>query len=169
MRQVFSSPRLENIDRVEALLSEIGVETYVSNRDKLRRDRMRNFSYTARSDSSNWPAVWVTRAEDLPRARTLLREAGVMGSTRPDVATQYQLRPRNEHEAPRAASHVRRVLLVLVAISAIYFFGFKAMQAPQRQTVLPPRAQPPAVVEPAVQEPVEPTIYVIDGNGGGAP
>jgi hypothetical protein len=167
MRQVFSSPRLENIDRVEALLSEIGVETYVSNRDKLRRDRVRNFSYTARSDSSTWPAVWVKQAEDLPRARALLREAGVMGSTRPDVATQYQLRPRVEHEAPRAASHVRRVLLVLVAISALYFFGFKAMQAPQRQTVLPAKPQPPVAAETLPVEPVEPTIYVIDGSDDG--
>jgi len=162
MRQVFSSPRLENIDRVEALLKEIGIDTYVSNRDKLRRDRMRSFSYTARSDASSWPAVWVKQAEDLPRARELLRDAGLMGSTRPDVANQYELRPRIDHEAPRAANHLRRVLLVLVALSTLYFFGFKALQAPQRQTVLPAR---PAAVAPAPQEAVEPSepeIIVID-------
>ena len=168
MRKVFSSPRLENVDRVEALLAEIGIETYITNRDKLRRDRMRSFSYTARSDSSSWPAVWVKQAEDLPRARELLRDAGLMGSTRPDVANQYQLRPRTDHEAPRSASHVRRVLLVLVVLSTIYFFGFRAMQAPQRQTVLPQRAAPVAPAAAPVEENVEPTIYVIDGNDDSA-
>jgi hypothetical protein len=163
MRQVFSSPRIENVDRVEALLHEAGIETHVSNRDKLRRDRLRSFSYSARPDSSSWPAVWIQQAEDLPRARELLRDAGVMGSTRPDVATEYQLRPRSEFEAPRTASHVRRVLLVLVAISALYFFAFKFLQSPSMQTPLPARA--PIPVAPAADAnaaPEEPTIYVLD-------
>ncbi len=163
MRQVFSSPRIENVDRVEAMLHEAGIQTHVSNRDKLRRDRLRSFSYSARSDSSSWPAVWISEAEDLPRARELLRDAGLMGSTRPDVATQYQLRPRSEYDTPRTASHVRRVLLVLVAISAIYFFAFRMLQSPSMQHPLAP--PPPAPVVPAADaaaEPVEPTIYVLD-------
>lgn len=163
MRQIFSSPRLENVDRVEALLHDVGIETYVSNRDKLRRDRLRSFSYSARSDASTWPAIWVKEAQDLPRARELLRDAGLMGSTRPNVANEYELRPRSDYEGPRTASYVRRVLLVLVALSTIYFFGFKALQAPQRQTILAPA---PAVAPAAtpITESVEPTIYVIDGS-----
>lgn len=160
MRQVFSSPRIENVDRVEALLHEAGIETHVSNRDKLRRDRLRSFSYSARPDSSSWPAVWIQQAEDLPRARELLRDAGVMGSTRPNIATEYKLRPRSEYDAPRRASQVRRVLLVVVAISAIFFFTFTYLLSPSMQTPLPARA--PLPVAPAAAEPEEPTIYVLD-------
>jgi hypothetical protein len=116
MRQVFSSPRIENVDRVEALLHEAGIGTHVSNRDKLRRDRLRSFSYSARPDSSSWPAVWIQQAEDLPRARELLREAGVMGSTRPDVASEYQLRPRSEYEAPRPAGSGRHLGAVFLRV-----------------------------------------------------
>ncbi len=165
MRQVFSSPRIENVDRVEAMLHEAGIHTHVSNRDKLRRDRMRSFSYSERSDSSSWPAIWITNAEDLPRARTMLREAGLMGSTRPDVATQYQLRPRTELDAPRAASHARRVLLVLVVLSTIYFFVFKVMQSPSMQTPLPARA-PARIAAPAAtnNETAEPEIVVLDAS-----
>lgn len=165
MRQVFSSPRIENVDRVEAMLHEAGIHTHVSNRDKLRRDRMRSFSYSERSDSSSWPAIWITNAEDLPRARAMLREAGLMGSTRPDVATQYQLRPRTELYAPRAASHMRRVLLVLVVLSTIYFFVFKAMQSPSMQTPLPARAPVPiAAPAAAANEAAEPEIVVLDAS-----
>ena len=160
MRQVFSSPRVENVDRVEAMLNEAGIATHVSNRDKLKRNRMRSFSYTARSDASTWPAIWISNAEDLPRAREMLREAGLMGSTRPDVATQYELRPRADHEAPRTASHVRRVLLVLVVLSTIYFFAFKALQSPSMQT---PLAPPPAPAQPAEPPPpAEPEIVILD-------
>jgi hypothetical protein len=163
MRQVFSSPRVENVDRVEAMLNEAGIETHVSNRDKLRRDRMRSFSYSAPPDSSTWPGIWIIKAEDLPRAREMLREAGLMGSTRPDVATQYQLRPRTDFEAARSTNHLRRVLLVMVAISAIFFFGFKVLQMPSMQTQLPARAPDPVAAPlPADAEPEEPTIYVLD-------
>jgi hypothetical protein len=160
MRQVFSSPRVENVDRVEAMLNEAGIATHVSNRDKLKRNRLRSFSYTARSDSSTWPAIWISNAEDLPRAREMLREAGLMGSTRPDVATQYELRPRVDHEAPRTASNVRRVLLVLVVLSTIYFFAFKALQSPSMQT---PLAPPPAPAQPTEPPPpAEPEIVILD-------
>lgn len=162
MRQVFSSPRLENVDRVEAMLHAAGIETHVSNRDKLRRDRLRSFSYTARSDSSSWPAVWVSQAEDLPRAREMLRDAGLMGSTRPGVATEYQLRPRGDYAAPRAATHVRRVLLVLVAICSLYFIGFRMLQSPSMQTVLAPPPPPPPPTAAQIEADAEPEIFVLD-------
>ena len=163
MRQVFSSPRLENVDRVEAMMHEAGIDTYVSNRDKLRRDRMRSFSYTAPSAASTWPAVWIKQAEDLPRAREMLRDAGLMGSTRPDVATRYQLTPRMHSSAPRTASHIRRVLLALLAISAVFFFAFRMLQSPSLQTPMPARA-PASIAAPALtaEAPEEFTIVVLD-------
>lgn len=162
MRQVFSSPRIENVDRVEEMMHEAGIQTYVSNRDKLRRDRLRSFSYSAKSNRAAWPAVWITLAEDLPKAREMLRDAGLMGSTRPNVATEYELRPRDESSAPRRASHVRRVLLVLAVISALYLFAFKALQAPSMQTPRAPMLPKPAPTEPVNTLPEEPTIFILD-------
>jgi len=121
MRQVFSSPRLENVDGVEAFLHQHDIATHVSNRDKLRRDRFRRPSYSQPASERNWPAVWVLHAEDLPRARQLLRDAGLMGSTRPDVAPGYNLAPRRETETQPTAARVRRVLLALVLFSTGYF------------------------------------------------
>lgn len=163
MRQVFSSPRIENVDRVEAMMHEAGIDTYVSNRDKLRRDRMRSFSYTAPPAASSWPAVWIKQAEDLPRAREMLRDAGLMGSTRPDVATRYQLSPRMQSNAPRTASHIRRVMLVLLAVSAIFFFAFRMLQSPAMQTPIPARAPAPIAVPVATPAtPEDFTIIVLD-------
>src|SRR3546814_19451449 len=42
----------------------------------LKGQRRSTFSYaqSARADTSQWPAVWIVRAEDQPRASALLRE-----------------------------------------------------------------------------------------------
>lgn len=128
MRQVFSSPRIENVDRVEAMLHENGIETYATNRDKLRRDRLRRFSYSRGADETAWPAIWIKHAEDLPQARQLLRDAGLMGSTRPDIATQYMLRAPVQERTQPASTRLRRALLILVLISAIYMFWNLSIQ-----------------------------------------
>lgn len=147
MRQVFSSPRIENVDGVEEFLHQHGIATHVSNRDKLRRDRLRRPSYSRPASANTWPAVWVLNAEDLPRARQLLREAGLMGSTRPELASSYQLAPRSEPEALPTAARVRRVLLILLLLSTTYYlwtgpFGQRPTHkaAPLQNTV--PAARP---------------------------
>jgi len=82
MRQVFSSPRIENVERVVALLNEAGIETRVTNRRAYAGHDFRGPSYSAKQDQSGWPAVWVVKAEDQPRARALLRDIGIAPATR---------------------------------------------------------------------------------------
>lgn len=147
MRQVFSSPRIENIDRVEAMLHENGIETYVTNRDKLRRDRLRRFSYSKAADEAAWPAIWIKQAEDLPQARELLRNAGLMGSTRPDIATQYQLRAPIQERRQPATTRLRRILLILVLVSAIYMLWSLNIQNQASDT---PAEENSNVVLPAI-------------------
>ena len=82
MRQIYSSARVENVERVVALLAEAGIETSVTNRRAYAGHDYKGPSYTARPDPSTWPQVWVVKAEDQPRARALLREIGVEPATR---------------------------------------------------------------------------------------
>jgi len=82
MRQIYTSPRVENVERIVALLGESGIETRVTNhRSWAGRDYKRS-SYSARTDSSDWPQVWIVKAEDQPKARALLREAGIAPAVR---------------------------------------------------------------------------------------
>ena len=77
MRQVFSSPRLENVERVAAMLREAGIEVQILNGRSYKGNRRSSFSY--REDAGGpKPAVWVTRSDEQPRARELLREAGLL-------------------------------------------------------------------------------------------
>lgn len=79
MRQVFSSPRLENVERVAQLLRDAGIEVQILNGRSYKGNRRGAFSY--REDVGGpRPAVWVTRSDEQPRARELLREAGLLQS-----------------------------------------------------------------------------------------
>jgi hypothetical protein len=82
MRQIFSSPRLENVEAVEQLLEQAGIQTKVSDRATWNRATKRDFSYTDRSPGGRWPAVWVVQAEDYPKARQILRDIGLIDSPR---------------------------------------------------------------------------------------
>lgn len=123
MRQVFSSPRLENVEGVARLLNEQGIETHISQSRSYRGNRRATFSYaeSGHADSSEWPAVWIVRAEDQPRARTLLREAGLLTATsKPSYLPQVEIDPSRRANQPLSAAWVLRLrLLVLAAIAGL--------------------------------------------------
>ena len=83
MRQVFTSPRLANVEAVAALLEDAGIATKISNGRSYRGKFDRGISYREGGGDTQ-AAVWVLRSEDQPRAREMLREAGLLDSTRPD-------------------------------------------------------------------------------------
>lgn len=82
MRQVFSSPRLENVERVAQLLGEAGIQTRITHGRSYRGGRRGDFSYRDDARRGPLPAVWVVRSEDQPAARRILRDAGLLDSTR---------------------------------------------------------------------------------------
>ena len=100
MRQVFSSPRLENVERVAQLLRDDGIAVKVTQRRAYKGGLRGNFSYRDDTRTEPMPAVWVVRSEDQPRARAMLRELGLLDSTRSD--TGYRL-PAFRSEEPAAA------------------------------------------------------------------
>lgn len=161
MRQVYASPRSENVDRVVALLNEAGITTRVVNRDKLNRGRFQKFSYREPGDSRDWPAVQVLSAEDMPKARELLRAAGLMGSTRPDIEP-----PAPRWEAPgngpdHMARRMRRAAMIGV-LCALILLAYAYQTAPSRTGPLTNPAQPRAATQPAPVD--DNTVLLLDGG-----
>jgi len=120
MRQIYTSPRNENVDRVVALLREAGIETTITNRRAYQGHDYKGPSYTAKVDSSTWPQVWVVHAEDQTRARALLREVGVEPAVR-FAAEVAQARAKENEDPPQRrrlnfAWSARTILLIVIIL-----------------------------------------------------
>ena len=83
MRQVFTSPRLTNVEAVAALLEEAGIATKITNGPSYRGKFDRGMSYRD-TGGDNQAAVWVMRSEDQPRAREMLEAARRSWVDRPE-------------------------------------------------------------------------------------
>jgi len=197
MRQVFSSPRLENVERVAALLRDAGIEVQVLNGRSYKGNRRSNFSY--REDAGGpKPAVWVTRSDEQPRARELLREAGLLQG-QPSARSYLQQADvvfAPAAEAPRKgmsrASKVRYTLLggavLVIALSwwhrpspeAPFDAPLAAAPEPVLDMVPPtveasvhrvpvPRALAAAVLADALASRAGPVCVAVDGDAPPAP
>src|SRR3546814_1043138 len=71
MRKVFTSARLENVERVAKLLEDDGIEVRITNGRSYKGGIHGNFSY--RGEGNKMPEVWVVRSADQPRARDAAR------------------------------------------------------------------------------------------------
>lgn len=118
MRQIYTSPRNENIDRVVALLAEAGIQTSVTNRSNYAGHDFKGPSYTAKVDSSAWPQVWIVHSEDQTRARAMLREIGVEPPTRfaAELAETQAKQKSVVQRRGKMAWNVRTLLLVAIGV-----------------------------------------------------
>lgn len=121
MRQVFRSPRLENVEGVAELLREAGIEVYISDGRSYKHGQRRgSFSYRDGARERPDPALWIVRAEDQPKAREILRDAGLLASTRPGQTNAVQELPVfASREPPRQGVRPTRVLLYMAVIVAV--------------------------------------------------
>lgn len=162
MRQVYASPRSENVDRVEALLNDAGVATRVVNRDKLNRGRFQKFSYREPGHGKDWPAVQVVSAEDMPKARELLRAAGLMGTTRPDAEPASPRWEAPGNVPDDMAKRMRRVAMIAV-LMALIALAWAYQTAPSRTgPILPAPAAAPAAAQPATVD--DNTVLLLDDS-----
>lgn len=129
MRQVFTSPRLENVERVAQLLRDAGIQVKLQHGRSYRGALRGDFTYRDDARTEPQPAVWVVQSEDQPKARALLREQGLLDSTRSD--TGYRL-PAFRSEEPLARDDPDRrrtfrlklgLLLAIAAVIALAFFS----------------------------------------------
>ena len=115
MRQIYTSPRPENIDRVVALMAEHGIEASVTNRSNYNRQSWQRFSYTQRNDDRNsWAQVWITHADDYTRARELLREIGIEPVIRHGEELAAARNPTPQMRREHTVARVRRIVMLVV-------------------------------------------------------
>jgi broad specificity phosphatase PhoE len=116
MRQIYTSPRQDNIDRIVALLADNDVETTVTNRSNWNRPTYQRFSYSQRNDNRDaWPQVWVKRPDDFPKARALLKDIGIEPAVRFQEELRVHRHPRFQPPAQRTAARIRLMVLAIVA------------------------------------------------------
>ena len=114
MRQIYTSPRVDNVDRVVAMLNEAGIATSVTNRRAYAGHDYRRPSYAKPPDRDSWPQVWIVNANDQSRARALLRDAGVEPPTR--FADELAESRGNASPEARRNALVWRVRVFLLAV-----------------------------------------------------
>ncbi|MFC4527861.1 DUF2007 domain-containing protein [Dyella halodurans] len=116
MRQLYTSPRQENIDRVAALLAEKGIECTITNRSNWKKPSYQRFSYSQRNeDRDSWPQVWVNKADDYTEARTVLKELGIEPVIRHGEELALARNPTPEARQKSVATRIRRIVMLAVA------------------------------------------------------
>jgi hypothetical protein len=158
MRKVFSSARIENAEAVARMLEAEGIEVRIEHGSTFRRAIRGNFSYRAGADNGPKPTVWVIRSEDQPRARQMLRDAGLLdaATTVPNTFLPDTLLSsrdvRGDQLAKRRSARFRYGLLIIIAVftAAIVF--------KPRPDGPPPGTRPAATVA----APIDPSLDQID-------
>lgn len=137
MRQVFTSARLENVEQVAKLLEDAGIEVRITHGRSYKGGIRGNFTY--RDEGGPKPAVWIVKSEDQPKARTMLREAGLMDSSRNAADSPLAMSFRGTNPDPGRRSDPQRrafriKLGLLVVIAAIVALAFMALRSPPTTT-----------------------------------
>lgn len=107
MRIIYRTPRLTNAEQIAALLEARGIEARVLHGPKHRRATWRSVNYNDPGDDQRrWPAVMVVRNGDMPQARAVLRESGLM-----EPASFEQSANQEDGQAPSWSAMSRRQTL----------------------------------------------------------
>lgn len=117
MRQVFASARLENVEAVATLLREAGIDVRITNGRSYKGNRRTTNSY--RDLDAKQPAVWVVKSDEQRRARELLRDAGLMESTRPGEGAKLSFRSEFGDETTRTPLQKRATRIKFALLGAI--------------------------------------------------
>jgi hypothetical protein len=173
MRQVFTSPRLENVEAVAELLRAEGIEVRISNDRSYRGNRRRNFSYRDPGEGAGpQPAVWIVNADDQPRGRQLLRDAGLIESSRGGESSYLPLPAldgggaRTGEAGKRGRMRIRLVLLGLIGIVGLliaFTLRDKPAPPPAPAAATAPAAKPAPVIVPQSTEDLQ--VFRVDVPG----
>lgn len=166
MRQVFASPRLENVEGIAKFLEEHGIEVRITQGRSYKGGWSGRRTYRD-TDGGPQPAVWVVKSEDQPRARQLLREAGLLGTTRAQ-SDSYLAPSVHEPLTVRAPTPQRRALRykigLLLAIGIAVALAWGALHRSRVATpVSSATSAAPASARPAPPAAAAPApVYRID-------
>ncbi len=121
MRQVFTSVRLENVERVEKMLNDAGIATKINQGRSWKGVSRREFSYSNRNhDPSQQPSLWVISPGDFKKAREILHDGGLLEATRDASYLPEHLQFGQDRKSDPLAkvSKLRMALLFIVALVA---------------------------------------------------
>lgn len=147
MRQVFSSPRIENVERVAQMLRDQDIEVRITNGRSYKGRHRIAFSYRDSQRENPDAAVWVVKSEDQPKAREILRDAGLLDSARSPTSylpTTLIGRDREDSASDRAKRRAFRIKLglllgICIAMSLGLLAYFRPGHAPTTAATAPPR------------------------------
>lgn len=167
MRQVFSSHRIENVEGVARLLEDDGIQVRITNGRGWKGAIRGNFSYRDSDIASTAPkpAVWVVNSGDSPRARELLREAGLLLDERSPLDSYL---PQSVHDRDEGAAQRRRrrrpavlKLAVLVLVGVAVGLGVRGMRDTPAQATSPTATATASTTTLAVTD----TVPVVSADG----
>ena len=143
MRQVFSSPRIENVEGIARFLEEHGVEVRITHGRSYKGGWGGRRTYRD-SDGNPIPAVWVVRSEDQPTARQLLREAGLLDSTRAgsDSFLAPSMHAGGAVETPAAPAPQKRAFRYKIALLIAIVVAVALAWNASRKTAAPGATAP---------------------------
>jgi len=181
MRPLFSSHRLETVEGVAQLLRDAGIEVRVTHGRGYAGKRRRHFSFREQDTAQPLPTVWVIQSSEQVRARGLLREAGLIDSTRePASAPAFRFQPTSQvgRGGGKRLLMVKFGLMGGIALVMVLAIVRTLSQAPQvAQLASPPfdgRVAP--TLQPVAQavfikeiEKRDPTVLCMSVDGADAP
>ncbi len=105
MRQISAASAWKTVEGVAELLRGHGIDVKVTNGRSYKTPSPRPVSaITDLGNANAYPAVWIVRADDQPRAREILREARLLDTTRRDHPTaEFAFRDTPEQGSGGAA------------------------------------------------------------------
>jgi len=122
MRQMYTSPRLSNVEGVAKLLDEHQIQNKITQGRTYKGVSRREFSFRETTQSKEeQPAVWVLQPGDYKRARELLIEAGLVeGGTPRDsyLPDEFQFKDAAKPDPAQRIFRIKLVLLVVLGAMA---------------------------------------------------
>ena len=121
MRQLFTSPRLENVEAVAQLLTDAGIEHKVSGGRSYKAYSRRQHSYTQKSSGTDeHAAIWIIKSDDYKRGREMLHELGLLDATHAPsyLPEALQISAKTSNDPQRRLLRIRIALLIILVIVA---------------------------------------------------
>ena len=121
MRQMFSSPRLENVEAVAKLFADAGIEHKVSEGRGYKKVSRREFSYVPviQAKDNDQPSVWVVNSDDYKRARELLHGAGLLDEAKTSSYLPEAMQFKQAPAIPQRQRIGRIRMVLLFAVGAM--------------------------------------------------
>jgi hypothetical protein len=165
MRQVFSSPRLENVERVAQLLADAGIETRITHGRSYKGTRRGDFSYRDHTREGPMPAVWIVKSEDQVRGREILREAGLIDTTRAGSDSFLPASVHRREQEQKADAGARRAFRIKLGLLAVIVIVIVLAFVTQRKAELhAPVAQGPTLPAGVSATPDALAVAVLSGE-----